>query len=814
MCRLRVVLHALLGLGLLIAAGCSGDTIREDRSIQFSADGGGLGFQHGDDGIFIAGSDGEGLEQIYASDDATLAVSTPLWSPQGGSLIFTVARKREPQLPSELESSATLDPATVVPQQAWDADPEGRRFGPQDIVYSCMLRRDLADGQDGKPEELFQAACLHLGYVAANLAVRWHPDGKRVLFIDRVDDLQHGLFEFNIQTKQKRQILDEPAHALIFDYAPSGNYLVCLLSNHDGTSSVQGMKIRAEEEGAKWWRVPQSNNLPRHAGLGSLERLTAARPAWSQDELRLAFVQQELEAGSADERGVASRILQLEVATREVEELYSGNVPVDDLYWRPGSYQLGFREGDFGLKILDTSTATSIAIADKPLRRFAGWNHAGSRLAYTLPQSIESPQDHWAFLLPPVLEARDEVYLAPGDGSQAGQLVHSGMRVTFPLWAPHEDSLSLWCTFAPSHSSLINMYLPWTLRPGDPAAILDGASGSIKWMPINADEEAQVGHYFLLKQDYAEAWNWYAKSVTTHAPAELLKVSDMLQFFQRTKIYRDASFFEYYCLSKLGREAEAQERLEEFRRSMRFDQDDAFESLVGSVFEAETSREQFAALARVVETHLQSAYAAEVFLSVGAARDGILFFQAELEAAQTDAARLASGLSLCQLLLADGQPAVYATFAVDRLLPILVSQLQPGSFVDLSMQTDVEQFTRQVEQNVVLLAGGMALLPLMSSDFILRLPESDRSAMQMKLIDMQDVAESDVQRLALDLMLRAQGTAKVAVEGDERAESELVAMELEDVEHRIRQNPALLKNYHMTNASQVMQFIDQLRRLE
>src|SRR5262249_52313473 len=126
----------------------------------------------------------------------------------------------------------------------------------------------------------------------------------------------------------------------------------------------------------------------------------------------------------------------------------------------------------------------------------------------------------WAVLLRPDPLARDAVYLADGAGEQPGKPVFSGMRVTFPHWSPDEEKLSVWFTFSPTYRSLPSAALSsWlggllnvSLRRGDPAAVFDVKTGKISWMTVNPNGKVQVGHYHLLKRDYAAAWRWYAEA--------------------------------------------------------------------------------------------------------------------------------------------------------------------------------------------------------------------------------------------------------------------------------------------------------------
>ena len=69
-------------LGLVaVFAGC--EAVREDRTIEFSAGAESVGFQHGEQGVFVADKNGGGLKKVFQPGDDVLATSTPLWSPKG-----------------------------------------------------------------------------------------------------------------------------------------------------------------------------------------------------------------------------------------------------------------------------------------------------------------------------------------------------------------------------------------------------------------------------------------------------------------------------------------------------------------------------------------------------------------------------------------------------------------------------------------------------------------------------------------------------------------------------------------------------------
>ena len=127
------------------------------------------------------------------------------------------------------------------------------------------------------------------------------------------------------------------------------------------------------------------------------------------------------------------------------------------------------------LHVWNRALGLSAALDTRPVRRFAGWCAAGDHLAYVVPDPRRgADRPLWSFLLVPDPLARDAVVIADGagDGGRAGKTVFSGLRVTFPHWSPSssDDVLSLWCTFSPSHRSVVARFLGGGLRSGDPAA--------------------------------------------------------------------------------------------------------------------------------------------------------------------------------------------------------------------------------------------------------------------------------------------------------------------------------------------------------
>jgi hypothetical protein len=726
---------------LVLAAGCQ--PVREDRTITWSASGNSVGFQHGRDGVFVADREGGGLTKIFQPGADVLATSPPLWHPAGGRLIFTTARvpRGDTPLPSPVRG---------------EPDPAGRVFAQQPVVYTCWLREEARDGRSPEPEPLFEAACDHVGYVAANLAVRWHPRGDRILYVKQVSPGRHGVFEYDLARKTSRQVFPHTAEALLFDWAPDGEHLVCVLGSSPGAPAADGIWIGRPGAGA-WWHVPDSAALAEGQLPSLLEQLLATRPAWASDGARFAFVSSR--RGQAADRPVWHFLCLGTLATQEVTVAAAGAEPFRDLHWAPDDGRLGVVQGGEAgsLRLLTEGGELSEPINRRPVRQFAGWQGDGKHLAYVVPDpAAPAAGESWAVLLTPDPLARDAVYLADGRGTEPGREVFSGMRVTFPNWSPADDKLSLWVTFSPAYRSSVSgwlLSLNLGLRRGDPAATFDTRTGRLGWMAVDANEKAQVGHYYLLKRDYAEAWRWYEQAERDAPPAKPDEATLDPAHLEEALGTRDPAFFEYYCLTKLGRDGEAREKLAQFRRTYLRLPDEGQEPLLG----VRVGDEVGTWLQELVDPHkltgalLRDLYMAEVFLSVDAAEDGEAFFRRELDTAPSDSARLGSALVLAQFLLLRNKHRAYAELATGTIAPLLFRAERGASFQMLRDLTAL----RSVQEFAAAYAGGFTLLPLFVPDFVAGLPDDQVRALAPRWEALRAAAHDDFSRLAADLVLDA-----------------------------------------------------------
>ena len=734
--RRRFSLLTLTGWLVLpfLMGGC-GEQVREDRTITFSDDGKAAGFQHGSEGVFVTNSQTGALEKVFQPDEYTLATSTPLWSPGEKRMLFTtaVARHTDPDAPPP-------GPVAAIP---WDIAPQGRTFRQQPIRYTCWLRTETADADTSKPVALFEADCLHTGYVAANLAVRWHPGGQKVLYVKQIGEHHHGVFEFDIETHESRRVFPHAASAVIFDYSPDGKYLVCLAAANEEPPSRHGMWI-SETDGENWWRVPHTAIGRDQNGLVSIEKLRAARPVWSGQAAQFAFI-----TASTQSKNQTEFVLYVgDAESREVRPLLTSTEPLAQLHWAPDGERLGIVTGEQSpsLQFVALDGTQSLPINDRPVRKFAGWNAVGDRLAYVVPETFSRmlEDSYWAMAFIPQPLARDVIYLAPGDGSATGDAVFSGMQVTFPHWSPTEQKLSVWFTFTPTYRSLLSEFLRWGLQSGDPAAIFDVETGDIEWMTVNAAEKAQVGHYHLLQKDYIAALKWYEQAAA-ELPPDIPPESDSM--FRPFVGLQNFAFFHYYCLDKLGRADEAEAKLAEFERT--------FFPLAAEIPETATPEEQqlvadqnqFLDAQTPMPRLLRNLYMAEVFLSLEAAADAEAFFRAALETAPHENAQLADAIALSQILLVHQKTAEYADFATNTLAPLVKQTFR------------FEQYGPAAEDSALLLLpehlAVTSLVPMFSDEFVAGLAPEQVGALVPKWEALREQSDHDTAKLGCDLFLQA-----------------------------------------------------------
>ncbi len=540
-------------------------------------------------------------------------------------------------------------------------------------------------------------------------------------------------------------------------------------------SSGDGLWIGEPDAGPDaWWHVPASQQLARGELNSLIEQLRALRPAWTSDGATFAFVTQE-PAGSGNNAG-GSRLWVAALAGRRVESV--ARMPAG---WstctgpraaRRSAWCVAGREPGVGaaslaspapartLHVWTRALGLSTAIETRPVRRFAGWCAAGDHLAYVVPDSIAGAnRPLWSFLLAPDPIARDAVVIADGGGAERdGKTVFSGLRVTFPHWSPSssDDVLSLWCTFSPTHRSVIARLLGGGLRSGDPAAILDARTGALSWMAVSPLEEAQIGHYHQIKREYSQAWQRYERAAAGLAEAAATAPTTAADWLARLLSPRGIAVFQYQCLRKLGRHDEARARLAEFRQAYPpplppAGPQPSSAGAAGGLPSDETWFRDLLSPGGLSHRVLQDLYIAEVMLSLDAAEDAKHDFRATMDAgtAPPEVDRLSAAVVLSQILLLEGKHDEYAQLAGETLAPLLMKLRVPLPANQPSW--NAQDFNRLLPD----LIGALALLPLASRTFLSGLSSDRLNATVHAFERVREQAKDDSERLAVDLVLEA-----------------------------------------------------------
>src|SRR5262249_12106429 len=323
-----VSLGLATALVTLAVTGC-GQGVRQDRSIAWQPAGEAVGFQHNEEGVFVANQEGGQLEKIFEPGPDVLVTSPPLWSPTDRRLIFTTARDPNQQ----------PGPRQPLP---FEFSPDGEVYRQRPVIYTCWLREEAKAGQTVHPIALFEAPCNPRGYVAANLAVRWHPRGDRLLFVKQTEGNRHALFEYDLGTRTSRQLFPHAAEAMVFDWTPGGAHLVCVLAHGKQAVETSGVWI-GKPTRASWWRVPQSGNLAAGQLPSPLGRARPSLPVWTPDGARFALPTHT--PGKTDKDPGRFALWVGSVADRQVEQWAEGPEPWRDLHWAPDRERLGVVRG-------------------------------------------------------------------------------------------------------------------------------------------------------------------------------------------------------------------------------------------------------------------------------------------------------------------------------------------------------------------------------------------------------------------------------------------------------------------------------------
>jgi hypothetical protein len=284
--------------------------IREDRTIAIAPDGT-AAFQHGRNGVFVADPATGEPRRIYEPEPGDLAWSPPIWDAPGKRMVFAVARSAD---------GARHDPG--------DSPANGRLYAPVPVRYTCWLYEPAS----GRRERLFESAAGHAGYVAAGLAVAWHPDGQGLDYVERIGGDRHRVFAFGLTTRRSHALPFPPAENVVLGDSHSRPRRFALLG---GAGRDSGLWIDDPAKG--WWPVPES--VPERADLAELRMRL---PRWSRDGRKLAFLDGTSLRVCDTETRSTSRWLEFEPS--RPSPIFPGS-PSPDLHWHPDGRRIGLITG-------------------------------------------------------------------------------------------------------------------------------------------------------------------------------------------------------------------------------------------------------------------------------------------------------------------------------------------------------------------------------------------------------------------------------------------------------------------------------------
>ena len=356
---------------VLILVGCSQirtpvdapPDVREDRTITFDSSGR-AAFPHGRNGVFVTDPNTGEPKRIYEPTPDDNAVGPLVWEPGGERAVFTVAQPLDGTRPEPLG----------------DAPADGRRYSAIPIRYTCWLH-DL-DHKRAAAIPLFKTTAGHAGYVAAGLAVCWHPDGKRLDFVERADAQHHRVCTFDTSTGQTAAVPLPAAENVALGSDPSRSARYAAPQSDARTGAWGGLWVEGPR--GEWWRVPASE--PRSAYLEELR--VSNSPCWSRDGTKLAFTD-------------GTKLCVCDTTTRTTETWFRSEQKstsafeaqqMTAVYWHPDGTRLGVL--DLSRLGLVDSTGWRKTLTDAPVISFAGWDAIGDRLAYVTREPL--PHSTWS----------------------------------------------------------------------------------------------------------------------------------------------------------------------------------------------------------------------------------------------------------------------------------------------------------------------------------------------------------------------------------------------------------------------------------
>jgi hypothetical protein len=145
---------------------------------------------------------------------------------------------------------------------------------------------------------------------------------------------------------------------------------------------------------------------------------------------------------------------------------------------------------------------------------------------------------------------------------------------------------------------------------------------------------------------------------------------------------------------------------------------------------------------------IQDLYIAEACLSVDAPEEAEFTFRRRMAEDQPDAARLSAAITLAQLFLLERLHDDYLNLAVDALIPLLHKSWHPG-------QATPTPWPTFDAQGILVLAGGLTLLPLATDEFLAEVDETRVARLAELLERLRPQASDDLAGGGIDVVLSA-----------------------------------------------------------
>jgi len=480
-------LGAFVGILLVVLGSCvpTSPQWKEDRTITFSPDDRAIAYRHRG-AIYVARTQGDKHRRIYrVSEDEP--ISSPRWAPDQRGLAFAVA--------DELPESETAPVAYGLwfwpaPENIWESSQKKSASGgaPQLPV----------DWSPADPVRLTSARARAAVQIQGGALCEWHPDGRRIVCLDTDRKGRQHIVEVAIANGRKKQVSPVEATSLAFKLSPDGKRIVCAADDREKSRS--GLWLGPLTDDPRKWKRIDSSPGPRI--VPSLEIVAKTK---SRKPLYLYDLRPRLGAWSPDSRYLA--YFRLTNAKRKVQGAKGSATASEPKSAACALVVIPMEKGEPQILPLPEGTPSDLYwSAALRVERFVGWSAEGKHIAYLTPQTgfaeafMPLPDGNrvtWG----PV--ARHNLVIAQGNGTLA-ESRFSGMNVDFARWANKKQKLSFWATYLPT----VNL-----LPPGDPAAVLDVEENSLKWYPTNLAEYAQVGHYYLLNNQYETASERYSEAL-------------------------------------------------------------------------------------------------------------------------------------------------------------------------------------------------------------------------------------------------------------------------------------------------------------